>query len=253
MHMHVTLHKTLSLMTLALASLAAQADGKAPHWSYDGHHGDPAHWAELDPAFETCGKGEHQSPIDIRNAVKADLPALDFQYGSAAPTLVNNGHTIQVNLPAGQTLKVGDQSYELLQFHFHTPSEEAIQGKHTAMVAHFVHRNAAGQLGVVAVLIQPGKVNPAFAGVFKHLPRPGEKVTVDDLTLDLAAMLPSDKAYYSFEGSLTTPPCSEGVNWMVLKQPIQMGVAQIRLFQHEFHVNARPVQPLHDRVIKQSS
>jgi len=237
---------------ISLFSLAAFADGQHKHWNYEHGEEGPAHWAELDPAFETCAKGGNQSPIDIRNAVKADLPALQFNYSEAAPVLVNNGHTIQINLPAGQKLTVGDKTYELLQFHFHTPSEEALNGKHTAMVGHFVHKNAAGELGVIGILIQPGKTNAALAPVFEHLPRKGEKITVDDLKLDLAAMLPTDKGYYSFIGSLTTPPCSEGVNWMVMKQPIALGAEQIKAFRRIFNANARPIQPLNGRVIQES-
>lgn len=244
--------KTLAIAATVLSSWTVHADGHPPHWGYEGHHGGPAHWAELDPAFEACAKGTNQSPIDIRNAVKTDLPALQFQYGQTAPTIVNNGHTVQINLPQGQSLTVGGKTYELLQFHFHTPSEVALNGKRSAMVAHFVHKNAAGELGVVGVLIQPGKNNAAYAPVFAHLPRPGEKITVDDLKLDLQAMLPKDKGYYSFEGSLTTPPCSEGVSWMVLKNPIALGSDQIKAFRRLFNANARPVQPLNDRVIRES-
>ena len=252
MHIFHKLSKAVFLISLALAGLVAQAEGHARHWNYAHSEEGPKHWAELDPAFETCAKGGNQSPIDIRHAVKTDLPALQFNYSAAAPTLVNNGHTIQINLPAGQTLSVGEKTYELLQFHFHTPSEEAINGKHTAMVGHFVHKNAAGELGVIGVLMQPGKSNAAFAPVFAHLPRKGEAITVDGLTLDLAAMLPADKGYYSFAGSLTTPPCSEGVNWMVLKTPIKLGVEQIKAFRRVFNANARPIQPLNGRVIQES-
>jgi carbonic anhydrase len=252
MHHRSTFLKSVVAAATCLIALVAHADGHGPHWQYQGHHGGAGHWAELDPAFESCAKGQQQSPIDIRNAVKTELPALEFDYHAVAPTIVNNGHTVQINLPAGQTLKIGEQSYELLQFHFHTPSEETVAGKHMAMVAHFVHRNAAGQLGVVGVLIQPGAANPAFDPVFAHLPRPGEKITVEDLTLDLAALLPTDKHYYSYEGSLTTPPCSEGVNWVVLKNPIKLGAAQIKAFRRLFNANARPVQPLNDRVIRES-
>lgn len=245
-------HKTLALSVLLMSGWTAHAEGQAPHWAYHGHHGAPAQWGELDPAFETCAKGVKQSPIDIRKTVKTALPALEFGYTSAAPVIVNNGHTVQVNLPAGQTLKIGEQSYELLQFHFHTPSEETVAGKHAAMVAHFVHRNAAGELGVVGVLLEQGKQNPAFDGIFSHLPRPGEKITVDSLTLDLAVLLPADKGYYAYEGSLTTPPCSQGVNWMVLKTPVKLGANQIKAFRRLFNANARPVQPLNDRIIKES-
>jgi len=239
-------------IALTLTAWATQAAGKGPHWEYAGHHGGPKQWAELDASFEACAKGLRQSPIDIRGAVKADLPALAFQYGEVEPTIVNNGHTIQVNLPTGQRLKVGDQTYELLQFHFHTPSEEQVAGKHAAMVAHFVHRNAQGALGVVGVLIQPGKSNAAYAPVFEHLPRSGEKIMVDDLKLDLPALLPARKGYYAFEGSLTTPPCSEGVSWMVLKDPVTLGADQIKAFRRIFNANARPIQATNGRIIQES-
>lgn len=218
--------KTLAIAAIGFASWSAQADGHGPHWSYHGHGG-PAHWAELDPAFEACAKGLSQSPINISKTEKADLPA-------------------------GNSLKVGEQSYELLQFHFHTPSEEAVAGKRAAMVAHFVHKNAEGRLGVVGLLIQPGKRNAGFDSVFAHMPRPGEKITVDDLKLDLAGLLPASLSYYSFEGSLTTPPCSEGVSWMVLKSPVTVSPEQIKAFRRLVHENARPLQPLHERVVKES-
>lgn len=244
--------KPLACLAMAFFSLSSHADGTHKHWNYERGHEGPMHWAELDPSFETCGKGQLQSPIDIRQAVKATLPALQFTYNPVPPNLTNNGHTIQVNVPPGQTLTVGDQTYELLQFHFHTPSEEAVNGKRAAMVAHFVHKNAAGQLGVIGVLIQPGKTNAAYAPVFDHLPRKGEHITVDDLQLNLGALLPANKAYYQYAGSLTTPPCSEGVNWMVLKEPVRLGAEQIKTFRRIFNANARPIQPGHGRLIKES-
>ena len=223
------------------------------HWDYVNSHAEgPGHWGDLDHAFEQCSKGVHQSPVNISKTVKAQLPALEFSYSSVAPVILNNGHTVQVGLPAGQKLKVGDQSYELLQFHFHTPSEEAVSNKHAPMVAHFVHKNAEGKLGVVALLIDIGKTEGPMDAIFDHLPRPGEKVTVDDLTLDLSAMLPKNLGYYNLEGSLTTPPCSEGVNWMILKEHGTLTKAHVRAFQKIFHANARPVQPLHDRVVQES-
>ncbi|RLJ39232.1 carbonic anhydrase [Acidovorax sp. 106] len=242
----------MALASVALCATMAFASNQHAHWAYQGHGG-PKHWGELESSFEACARGSAQSPVDIRNPVKADLPALDFQYAAAAPTLVNNGHTVQVNLPAGNNLVVDGKKLELLQFHFHTPSEEAVAGKHAAMVAHFVHKDEDGKLGVVAVLIQPGKTNPAWAPIFAHLPRVGEQVTVDGLSLDLPALLPAKKGYYSFEGSLTTPPCSEGVKWMVLKEPVKLSPQQIKAFRQIYNANARPLQPLNGRVVKESN
>lgn len=238
-------------LTIGCAT-TAWSDTKTPHWAYHGHHGNPAQWGELDQRFEACAKGTQQSPIDIRNTVRAELPALDFQYGSVSPTLVNNGHTVQVNVAPGQSLTVGDKRYELLQFHFHTPSEESVGGKRAAMVAHFVHRDAAGHLGVVAVLMQQGATNAAYQPLFKHLPRAGETITVEGLSLDLAQLLPQQRGYYAYEGSLTTPPCTEGVHWHVLKQPVKLGAEQIKAFRRLFNANARPLQPIHGRAVRES-
>lgn len=239
-----------SFIVAALAMHPAQAAG--PHWEYHGAHG-PAHWSELDGTFEACAKGLRQSPIDIRHATAAPLPAIEFSYGRVSPTIVNNGHTVQVNLPSGQGITVEGQHYELVQFHFHAPSEERLQGKATAMVAHFVHRDAQGRLAVVAVLLQPGRPQAAFESVLSHLPaHAGETLTVDGLELDLAAMLPADRRYYDFDGSLTTPPCSESVKWMVLKQPVTLSARAIRQFRALYPANARPVQPLNGRAVRVS-
>lgn len=241
----------LAFPCLALGG-AAQAAASASSWTYAAHHHGPQEWGALETAFEKCATGLAQSPIDIGKTVKANLPALDFQYGRAALSILNNGHTVQVDLPAGNVLKVGDQSLELLQFHFHTPSEETLKGKHLPMVVHFVHRAAGGELGVVGVLVKVGKSNADYAPVFAHLPRPGEKIAVDALQLDLPRLLPSRKGYYAYQGSLTTPPCSEGVSWMVLKEPVVLGARQVKAFRRLFNANARPVQPLNGRIVEES-
>ena len=222
------------------------------HWDYLQDAGGPSHWAELDPTFEACGKGMNQSPIDLHNALPSNLPALEFSYSEAAVTLLNNGHTVQVNVPPGQTLTIDRTPYALVQFHFHTPSEEAIDGQRAAMVAHFVHRSTAGGLVVVAVLIQPGKANSAFEPVFAHLPTADDKLTMDHLKLDLSAMLPSDLQYFAFNGSLTTPPCSEAVSWIVLKKPVYLAPAQIQAFRQLIGENARPLQSPNGRLVRVS-
>jgi carbonic anhydrase len=246
------LHTALFVVAGLFAHAAMAASPATPHWEYRGPHG-VSHWAEIDPKFETCGNGRAQSPIDIRDPQVASLPALDFSYGRVHPSIVNNGHTIQVNVPPGQTLRVGDHRYELVQFHFHTPSEEHVDGKASAMVVHFVHRDAEGRLAVIAALIEPGNPNTGLETVLSHLPRhAGETLTVEGLELDLAALLPTQRRYYDYEGSLTTPPCSEQVHWMVLAQPVHVSKAAIRRFRQLFHANARPVQPLNGRVVRVS-
>lgn len=246
----------LASFTFMLSALSATtsfaAQGAAPHWEYQGAHG-TAHWADIDPGYETCGRGHAQSPIDIRNAQVAQLPALEFAYGRVAPSIVNNGHTVQVNVPQGQFLTIDGSRYELVQFHFHSPSEEKVQGKPSAMVAHFVHRNAAGKLAVVAALIQPGKAATDFEAVLSHLPQhAGETLTVDGLELNLAGLLPTERRYWEFEGSLTTPPCSEGVRWMVLTQPVKVSAEAIQNMHRLYPANARPVQPLNGRIVRVS-
>lgn len=248
--------RTLASCSLALTALCATASIAAqhatPHWEYRGPHG-TAHWGEMDPAYESCSHGHAQSPIDIRNAQAARLAPLEFSYGHVAPEIINNGHTIQVNVPKGQSLRIGDHRYELVQFHFHTPSEERVDGKPSAMVAHFVHRDTEGKLAVVAALIQPGKGQTGFDTVLAHLPQhAGETLTVAGLELDLAGLLPAGRRYWEFEGSLTTPPCSEGVRWMVLTQPVTVSADAIRNMRRLYPANARPVQPLNGRVVRLS-
>lgn len=239
------------LFTIAALCAPASFASATPHWDY-GRHG-AAHWAELDPGFQGCATGRAQSPIDIRHAEAAPLPALDFAYGRVAPSIVNNGHTVQVNVRPGQSLRIDGHAYELVQFHFHTPSEEHLNGKASAMVAHFVHRDAEGRLAVVAALIEPGKPNPGFDAILSHLPaHAGETLTIDGLELDLATLLPAERRYYDFDGSLTTPPCSENVHWMVLARPVTASPAAIRRFRALYRSNARPVQPLNGRVVRVS-
>ncbi|HMF12974.1 MAG TPA: carbonic anhydrase family protein [Gemmataceae bacterium] len=237
----------LSLVVVPTA-LAEEA-----HWGYGKEHG-PSQWSEMKPEFEVCRTGTRQSPIDISAAEKADLPAIDFKYQASPLRIINNGHTIQVNLPPGSTITVADHSYALLQFHFHTPSEEAIHGKHHALVAHFVHKDADGKLAVVAVLFDAGKSNAVLAPVLAKMPpEEGPERTVEGTSLDPAKVLPAKRGYYEFEGSLTTPPCSEGVRWFVLKQPVTLSQQQLDAFRKLYPRNARPTQPLNGRVVRESA
>ena len=236
------------------AAETAHPAGHVPHWGYTGDGG-PAHWAQLEEDFGVCKLGLEQSPIDIPSArvkTAADLAPLDFGYRAGAGEVVNNGHTIQVNLAAGGTMTSSGTAFKLLQFHFHTPSEEKINGGNFPLVAHFVHRDAAGHLAVVAVLFKLGKKNAALAPVFDAMPvEEGGKATL--APFDPSAVLPADRRYYAFKGSLTTPPCSEGVAWHVLRTPVELDWRQLEAFRKIFPRNARPVQPLHGREIRLSA
>ncbi|MCE4555897.1 carbonic anhydrase [Roseateles cellulosilyticus] len=236
------------------AEPAAHSGHHPTHWSYGGATG-PAQWASVDEKFGTCAIGQTQSPIDIRTAdvQTAALPAINFDYKPTPLKIIDNGHTVQVNVAPGSSITVGDSRYELLQFHFHKPSEERINGKAYPLVAHLVHRSDAGQLAVVAVLLDKGARHPLIQAVFDNLPKTREQETpVPGIGIDLSALLPENRAYYNFAGSLTTPPCSEGVNWFVLKTPVQVSAEQIGRFGRAYAMNARPVQPLNGRVIKAS-
>jgi carbonic anhydrase len=229
------------------ATLAQEHAG--PHWSYGGSDG-PDHWAELDKSFSTCRLGHHQSPIDIRSPKPSNLPPIQFAYQGTPLHIVNNGHTIQVNYAPGSFITVGDTRYELTQFHFHHPSEERVNGKGFEMVAHLVHRAPNGALAVVAVLLDPGVANPAIARLWQHLPNhEGPEQLLDDVQIDVTGLLPQDHGYYTFSGSLTTPPCTEDVTWFVLKTPMRISQSQADAFGKIYPRDARPVQPLYGREV----
>lgn len=243
--------KVATALLLMSSTLAAYASGDAPHWEYEGKHG-PAKWGALEPGFALCGLGKAQSPIDIRHASKSVLPALDFGYTGSSAEVVNNGHTIQVNLADAGALTIDGSTYKLVQFHFHTPSEEKIQGRAYSMVAHLVHKNEEGKLAVVAVMLKQGKANAALKPVFDSMPTSHEEKQTLEGKFDVGQILPSDRGYYKFVGSLTTPPCSENVLWHVMKQPVEVSKEQIAAFRKLYKHNARPVQPLNGRKIEQS-
>lgn len=231
---------------------AARHGGQQAHWSYAGQTG-ADHWGNMQADFGTCKLGKEQSPIDIRGAAKADLPTLGFNYSPSAAEVINNGHTIQVALAKGGTLKLASAGdFQLLQFHFHTPSEEKINGAAYPMVAHLVHRNAKGQLAVVAVLFKLGKENPTLTKIFAAMPAQADNKAALPDGVNAADLLPAHRSYYTFMGSLTTPPCSEGVRWQVLKDPVEMSKAQIAQFKKLYPKNARPVQPLNGRSVQES-
>ncbi|MFZ6727226.1 carbonic anhydrase [Undibacterium sp. MH2W] len=238
-------------LVLSFLSANAIAQGVPATWSYSGKTA-PDKWAELETANATCKTSKEQSPINIvkSKVAKATLPVLNFSYQAGPAELVNNSHTIQVDFPEGSALKVGANEAALLQFHFHTPSEEEIDGVRYPMVAHFVHKDKEGKLFVVAVLFKLGKENTTLAPLFSTFPAINSSLHVAHF--DPAKLLPEKLAYYQFMGSLTTPPCSDGVRWFVLKHPQSISRGQLALFKQLYSMNARPVQPLHGRVVEES-
>ena len=243
-------NEVVALIIAATIGYAATAQAEGKHWTYSGHEG-PAEWGTLSPEFAMCKLGKHQSPIDIRGAKTADLPPIKFDYKPSPLKVIDNGHTIQVNYGPGSSIDVGDARYELVQFHFHKPSEEKVDGKSHAMVAHLVHRNADGKLAVVAVLLDKGGASELIDSIWKNLPKEKEsEALVENVTVDATRLLPDNKGYYTFQGSLTTPPCSEDVTWLVLKTPVKIADSEIAAFGKLYPMNARPTQALNGRAIE---
>jgi carbonic anhydrase len=244
----------LLIVAMVLAPVGPRAQWKTP-WSYDGEKG-PGHWGDLDPDFAACKAGREQSPIDIRHAQKAELPALRFEYKSGPLKIINNGYTaVRVNYAPGNGnfLVVGDQRYELTQFHFHRPSEEYIHGKSYDMVAHLMHKSSDGKVAAVAVLLNAGSANSTIQQLWQDMPMtPGKEEEIAGAEMNPAGLLPRDTGYYTYMGSLTAPPCTEGVTWFVLKTPVDISTAQINAFARLYPHDVRPVQPLCGRVVKES-
>jgi carbonic anhydrase len=234
---------------LSLALFGARAEEQVHEWAYTGEHG-PQHWADVKADFAACGVGKTQSPIDIHGAASGSPAPIKFDYHAVPLHITDNGHTVQVTYAAGSSITVRGKHYELAQFHFHHPSEERIEGKGYPMVAHLVHKSADGALAVVAVLLREGAQNPLIATLWKNLPADKEKeVAPEKVTINAARLLPVSRAYYEFAGSLTTPPCSEGVTWLVLATPVELSASQISRFTKIYSSNARPLQALNGRAI----
>ena len=242
----------LSIASLAPGAWAADEKKGGAHWGYSGETA-PDKWGDLEPDFAICKTGKNQSPINITGAVPSDLDPITFDYASSPLRLIDTGHTVQVNYAAGSSISVSGKRYDLLQFHFHRPSEERVNGKAYDMVAHLVHKGKDGKLAVVAVLLEKGREHPILKRLWRNLPKTvGKETVVEKVAIDASTLLPADRAYYTFAGSLTTPPCSEGVTWFVMKNPVPVSAAQIDRFAKIYKNNARPVQPLNGRAIRVS-
>ncbi|MGO8968610.1 MAG: carbonic anhydrase [Myxococcaceae bacterium] len=250
------MHKFLPAAVLAFLGLGASdvfaQQAAAPSWSYNGATG-PTHWAGLNADYQVCKLGKFQSPIDIRGAKAAPLPPIEFSYQAAPLHIINNGHSIQVNVPSGSFITVGGTRYELVQLHFHHPSENELNGRKFPMELHLVHKDAGGKLAVVGVLLANGKANSVIAELWKYIPKEKEKESAPDgVTVDPSGLLPTNRAYYSFPGSFTTPPCSEEVTWLLLRTPGTASKQEVATFAADYPDNARPVQPLHGRTVQMS-
>lgn len=225
------------------------------HWSYEGAEG-PQHWGDLSHDYAACKEGKKQSPIDISSTEHSKLSRINFSYIAEPKEILNNGHTVQVNMKKGSYIMVAGKRYSLLQFHFHAPSEHTIDGKPADMVAHFVHQAKDGQLGVVGVLFKKATVNvntganDTLARLWKYMPKKAGDKKAIAAGLTVAKLLPVKTPYYHYSGSLTTPPCSENVNWMVLQNTVPVLARQIDTFSQVIDKNVRPVQPHHGRMIK---
>jgi carbonic anhydrase len=238
---------------ISLLPVGARAQWKTP-WTYE----EAARWGGLDPDYAACKAGRDQSPIDIRNAQKADLPAIRFEYRSGPlKYLINNGKTIRVNYRdapgSGNSLIVGGDRYQLTQFHFHRPSEEYINGRPYDMEVHLMHQTAGGKAAGVTVLLKAGAANATVQKIWEHMPQTeGKEQAIAGVEIDPAGLLPPDDAYYVYAGSVTAPPCTEGVTWFVLKTPVDISPAQIAQFAKLYPHDVRPLQPLNGRTVKQS-
>ncbi|WP_456473353.1 carbonic anhydrase [Desulfolithobacter sp.] len=239
----------VSAFIFAATSALASPHGSKGHWGYSGEVG-PEHWASLEPAYEMCGKGVNQSPIDLTGFIEAELEPIRFDYRGLATEIVNNGHAIQANYAAGSTITVAGRTFELKQFHFHAPSENTIDGKYFAMESHFVHADENGKLAVIAVMYVPGEANEGMAKLWKQMPKhPGDKEAMAS-QVKAEDLLPTNREYYRFNGSLTTPPCTEGVLWLVMKNPVTVYKEQVKQFSDTMGFpNNRPVQPVGARPV----
>ena len=240
----IALH--IPLVGFALSASAQEVH--SPHWSYEGANG-PEHWGELSPDFFACKEGLDQSPIDVTNSTTSDLPRILFDYKPAKVKIIDNGHTVQVNYPPGSFITVQDHRYELVQFHFHHPSEELIQGRRYDLEIHLVHQDAEQHKLVIAVLGVEGDSNPAIAGIFSQLPRTRGREVLSSTSVTAKDFLPKETGYFVFAGSLTTPPCTEGVRWIVLKSPVKVSKSDLAQFAARYPHNARPTQPMNGRKV----
>ena len=237
---------------VAAGAAVKSAGGAGPHWTYSGHAG-PQAWGDLRPDFALCKSGQRQSPIDLREGMAVDLEPIGFSYQSSSFGVIDNGHTVQVNLAPGNFMELGGRRFELRHVQFHRPSEERIDGRQFAMSAHLLHKDAEGRLAMVTVLLDPGPAQPLVQVVWNNLPLEKHQEAKARVSIDPSQLLPADRRYYTYMGSLTTPPCTEGVQRVVMRHPVTMSPEQMDIFARMYPTNSRPLQAAHGRRILQSN
>lgn len=246
-----------SLIKVAVAAQEiAQRKDSQSHWGYEPGNG-PSSWGKLNRDWSLCAEGKQQSPVDLSGARQKKTDEMKLEFPTANLKVVHqthvldaldNGHTIQINYDGGETLEIGNHRFALRQYHFHSPSEHTVNGRHYPMEMHMVHVSADKKLAVIGVFIEQGRHNEAFDRIWSNLPtQTGQEVHIENVQVDIDHILPENKATYRYRGSLTTPPCSEGVGWFVYVEPIELSRDQIEAFQKIFHGNNRPTQPMNDR------
>ena len=237
----------------AIASLPAISVPAERHWTYQNLTG-PTHWSELDPSFATCTSGQAQSPIDLTAANSVELVNPEFHYEPVPLNLLNNGHTVQIPYAPGSYVTIDNKQYNLLQFHFHSPSEHAVEGKSQSAELHLVHQSEAGELAVVAVLLKSrdrsGKPSAGYQKLSQALPTQAGDKTRTEETINAQTLLPPTTTTYRYSGSLTTPPCTESVTWLVMTEPVELSATQIAQYEQILNHNNRPLQPLNRRSVQ---
>lgn len=253
----------MGLLVLASAAVAQLTPSRAQtsateqakpaprvEFGYAGPSG-PDHWAELSKNYAICATGQQESPIDLHGPITADLGAIDFAWQKLALRATNNGHTVQFDASPGSSMALGGNRYALAQFHIHHPSEHLLDGRRFPLEIHFVHTLADGRIGVVGVFVAEGKANPVLQTALDTIPKDVDTTSTGGV-IDPRALLPVKRGFYRYEGSLTTPPCTEKVDWIVMATPIEASAAQIDQFQAIFPFNARPLQAINRRFLLRS-
>lgn len=235
--------------TTETSTTTAAGTEKDVHWGYTAE-GAPEHWGGLSAEYETCGTGQEQSPIDLTGAQPVDLEDLEFAYTPTAGEVLNNGHTLQFTPDTPQQVTLAGETLELVQLHMHTPSEHHLDGQQLPGEIHLVHKNAQGELTVLGIMLDTGQDNALVQYLLDNAPQTADKTNQSTAELDIAALLPAQQEYITYSGSLTTPPCTENVRWIVMTQPVSASAAQLAKFEELIGANARPVQDHGERELK---